>query len=160
MNMQEFLGRHNIPFELLQHYKTFEAQRMAHAVHVSGHQVAKTVMLRLGQPGEYAVVVLPASRKIDLDEARRVLNTDVVEKATEDEIAARCPDCEAGALPPFGSQYSLRTLVDKSLAEEEEIVFEGHSHSEAIRMKYEDFIRVEKPEFVSMTHLSVLDQPV
>ena len=152
MNIQEFLARQNIPFEVLQHRDTYDAQRMAQAVHVSGHKVAKTVLLRISEPCEYVVVVLPATHTVDFDKARRVLGAENVELATEMEMSQRCPDCDIGALPPFGSQYDMKTVVDESLTEGEEIVFEGCLHSEAIRMKYADFARLENPQVVSLSH--------
>ena len=121
MNIQEFLGQQNVAFDVLQHRETFDAQRMAQAVHVSGHHVAKTVLLKVGEPTEYTVVVLPATHNIDFDMARKVLGTEKVELATEAEMSLRCPNCDVGALPPFGSQYEMKTVVDKSLTEDEEI---------------------------------------
>jgi len=151
MNIQEYLGRNNVSFDVLQHRETYEAQRMAQAVHVSGHQVAKTVLIRVGEPSEFVVVVLPASRNIDFDEAHKVFGAKKIELANEKEISQKCPDCDVGALPPFGSQYDMKTVVDKSLTHDDEIVFEGCLHSESIRMKYEDFARLENPEVVSVS---------
>lgn len=155
MNIQEFLKSKNVSFDVLPHRETYQAQEMAHAVHVSGHHVAKTVLVRTAEPSEYVVVVLPASRKIDFEAAQKVFGVEQVELATEPEIAARCPDCDVGALPPFGSQYDMKTVVDASLAEDDEIVFESQSHSESIRMKYADFVRLENPKVVSLSRLAV-----
>ena len=152
MNIQEFLGRRNIPFDVLKHRETYDAQRMAQAVHVSGHHVAKTVLLRLNKPAEYVVAVLPASHSVDFEKACEALNAQKVELATEIEMSQRCPDCDIGALTPFGSQYGMKTVVDELLTEDEEIVFEGCIHSEAIRMKYTDFADLENPSVVSLSH--------
>lgn len=156
MNIQEFLSSNNVAFDVLPHDKTYQAQRLAQAVHISGHQVAKTVLLRIGTRGEYVVVVLPATRKIDFKKALNFFSIDQVELATEREISLQCPDCDVGALPPFGSHYDMKTIIDKSLAADDEIVFEGNSHSEAIRMKYKDFVRLEKPQVVSISQLAVV----
>ena len=152
MNIPEFLDRNNVSFEVLPHYATYEAQKMAEAVHVSGHHVAKTVLLRIGGPGEHVVVVLPASHKVDFDEARKVFGVEQVELATEEEISTHCPDCDVGALPPFGSQYDMKTAIDQSLVQDEEIVFEGNTHHESVRMSVEDFQRIEEPLTGSFTH--------
>ena len=152
MNIEEFLGRRNVPFDLLHHRETHDAQRMAQTVHVSGHLVAKTVLLRLDAPAEFVVPVLPATHNIDFRKASQVLDGRKVELGTETEMSKRCPDCEIGALPPFGSQYDMKTLVDESLTEDDEIVFEGRTHTEAIRMKYEDFAGIEHPEVVSIVN--------
>ncbi len=151
MNVQEYLGRQNVPFDVLQHLETYDAQRMAQDVHVSGHRVAKTVLLRINRPSEYVVVVLPASHHIDFDKVRKALGVAKVELATEIEMAERCPDCDVGALPPFGSWYGMQTVVDESLTREAEIIFEGCLHSETIRMKYADFARLENPEIAMVS---------
>ena len=145
MNIQEYLARKNIPFEVLEHSDTHDAQHMAHAVHVSGHHVAKTVLLRAGLDERYVVAVLPAPHTVDLDKAAEVLSVNEVELATEEEITERCPDCEVGALPPFGSKYNLKTIFDESLTSTEEIVFEGTTHHESIRMNTDDYQALETP---------------
>ncbi len=97
------------------HEDTFDSQHLAEAVHVSGRQVAKTVLLRMDHGYQYAVAILPATHLIDLEAVGRLLGGARMELATEYEIAQRCPDCETGVLPPFGSVYGLETLLDESL---------------------------------------------
>ena len=153
MNISEFLDRNNIDFDILPHDETYEAQRMAQSVHESGHHVAKTVLLRLGADN-YVVVVLPATRSVDFEAAQKAFGVEQVNLATEQEMSQHCPDCEVGALPPFGSQYTMKTVVDESLTNEDTIVFESNTHSESIRMKYTDFERLENPEVVSLSQLT------
>jgi Ala-tRNA(Pro) deacylase len=145
MKIQAFLESQGVPFTALKHRPTYDAQRTAQVLHVHGNEMAKTVLLRANGGYVYVVAVLPATKKIDLEKTREVLGGAKVELATEVEISEHCPDCEIGALPPFGSQYDMKTIVDESLAEDDEIVFEGNTHEEAIRMKYADFARVEQP---------------
>ena len=145
MNVKNFLTEKNVEYEVVTHRATYDAQRLAQAVHVLGQEVAKTVLLRAGDQQPYVVAVLPSTRNIDFAKAARALGSSHAELATEIEIGEHCRDCEVGALPPFGSQYKMKTLVDESLAKDEEIVFEGNTHEEAIRMKYQDFLRLEKP---------------
>ncbi len=145
MNIQTFLTQRHVPFEILTHEPTYDAQHMAHAVHVTGHEVAKTVLLRADHAYSYIVAVLPATRMIDFEKARQALRGVELSLATEVEMAGVCPDCEIGALPPFGSHYGLKTVVDESLAEDVWIVFEGNTHAEAIRMQFADFLRLENP---------------
>ncbi len=145
MQVQEFLSQQNVAFEALEHPPTYDAQRMAQAVHTPGHEVAKTVLLRAGANEAYVVAVLPADRHVDFGKVGTALGCEAVELASERELAVHCPDCEVGALPPFGSQYGMQTLVDASLAEDEQIVFEGNTHREAIRMKFADFRDLERP---------------
>jgi Ala-tRNA(Pro) deacylase len=89
--------------------------------------------------------VLPATKRVDLQRLSHCLGDSHLELATEGDVAKHCPDCEVGVLPPFGSQYGLNTVMDESLSEDGEIVFEANNHHEAIRMKVSDFRFIEQP---------------
>lgn len=145
MKLQDYLQDRHVSFDVLRHEDTFDSQHLAESVHVSGRQVAKTVLLRMDHGYQYAVAILPATHLIDLEAVGRLLGGARLELATEYEIAQRCPDCETGALPPFGSMYGLETVLDESLRSAEQIVFEGNTHQEAIRMAGADFIKLENP---------------
>src|SRR5207248_11682213 len=121
--LDAYLSDRRIPFERLQHRPAYTAQRLAQTLHVPGREVAKTVLLRTNEG--YILIVLPATRRVDLAQVRDCLGNPSAELASEDEMSRLFPDCETGALPPFGSMYHLQTLVDDSLAEDERIVFEG-----------------------------------
>jgi Ala-tRNA(Pro) deacylase len=151
MNVQEFLRQRHIPFEVLDHEPTFDAQHMAHAVHAKGETVAKPVLLRADHGYRYVTAIVPASQKIDLEEAGRSLGQCELRLACEPEVSEVCPDCEFGILLPFGSQYGVQTLVDSSLAKNNEIVFEGNTHQQSIRMKFADFCQLESPLIVPLT---------
>ena len=143
MNVHQFLRDRGIPFERILHQPRYDAQRLAETVEVSGREVAKTVLLRTEH--DYLLAVLPATCQVDLGQVAQNLRATYVRLATEAEIAERFSDCQVGAIPPFGSHYGLTTLVDSSLAGDEQILFEGNTHDEAIRMGFEDFRRVEEP---------------
>jgi Ala-tRNA(Pro) deacylase len=145
MNVCNFLKDRGVAFEVLPHQPAYDAQHLAQSLHVPGCEVAKTVLLRANHRYGYMVAVLPATRRIDLERLSRQLCGCELELASEAEIAEHCPDCEFGVLPPFGSQYAMTTVVDESLANDPEIVFEGNTHEEAIRMRFRDYMRVEEP---------------
>ena len=145
MNVCEFLKEHHTTYQVIDHPAAYSAQRMAEVVHVSGDKVAKSVVLKAGHGYRYYLAVLPATARVDLDKVRAAMGLADLELATEREIAARCRDCEVGAMPPFGSQLGMETIVDESLAMADEIVFEGNSHQQAIRMKYRDYYDLEHP---------------
>jgi len=149
MNVHEFLHQHKVNYEILHHAPTYDAQRLAQAVAESGHHVAKTVLLK--SDADYLLAVVPATHTVDLADARLLLRAEYLKLASEEEIAQRFSDCDPGAIPPFGSHYDMTTLVDESLSESEEIVFEGNTHDEAIRMRFADYFALEKPV---VTHLS------
>jgi Ala-tRNA(Pro) deacylase len=145
MNVQEFLIERSVEFDVIAHRDTYDAQRLAQTLHVSGEEVAKTVLLRADSGYAYIVAILPASKQVNLVSVSAAMGGSKIELASEGEIKQHCPDCEFGALPPFGTQYAMKTLVDVSLIQEDEIIFEGNNHHEAIRMRYMDFKRVEEP---------------
>src|SRR5205085_8172829 len=124
MNVQKFLEQRNVLFQMLDHAPTYAAQRLAQVGHVSGEEVAKVVLLRADDG--FVLAVLPATRSVNVARVRELVGAATVKLATEPECGQCFPDCELGALPPFGSKYGLRTLVDRSLSEDDEIVFEGN----------------------------------
>ncbi|GIW91326.1 MAG: deacylase [Pirellulaceae bacterium] len=145
MDLSKFLKQKHVPFEKLAHRETFDAQHLAHELHISGHRIAKTVVLKTPEDGAYYVAVLPAAERICFELASSLLNGKKVALASEQEIAERFADCELGAVPPFGSLYGMKTLLERSLLEQPWIVFEGQTHHEAIRMRVDDFVRIESP---------------
>ena len=150
MNVREFLQNRDVPFEMMAHDRTYTAQTLAAAVHVCGDEVAKTVLLWTDD--DYLLAILPATHTIDLDRVESMLGMNTVELATEKECGARFPDCELGALPPFGSRYGMKTIIDESLMRDDEIVFEGNTHSQAIRMKVKDYMALENATVGSFSH--------
>ena len=149
MNLIDYLTSKGIEFEAILHEDTYDAQRMAATIHVSGREVAKTVLLKTGG-GEHAIAVLPANREVDLEKVAQTLGDGKVELATEFEISQLFADCDLGAIPPFGSRYGLQTLVDGKLAADEQIVFEGNTHHEAFRIRFDDFRALERPLIVDL----------
>jgi len=151
MNVQGYLNASHVPYEVLEHQPTDDAQHMAHPMHVKGQKAAKTVLLRANHGYRYVTAVNPATRNIDFDVSRRSFGQSELHLASEAEVSDVCPDCEAGILLPFGSQYGVKTLVDSSLEKEEEIAFEGNRHKESIPMKSADFCRLESPLILPLT---------
>jgi Ala-tRNA(Pro) deacylase len=148
MNVHEFLQQHEIEHETFAHSPTYDAQRLAQAVDETGHHVAKTVLLK--SETDYLLAVVPATHTVDL-ESPRLRKSGHRELASEDEVIKQFPDCEPGAIPPFGSQYGIHTIVDTALCEAKQIVFESNTHDEAIRMRFTDYIDLERPV---VTHVS------
>jgi Ala-tRNA(Pro) deacylase len=111
--------------------------------------MAKTVIVKID--GQMAMAVLPATRKVVLQELREITGADHVTFATEEEFKALFPDCETGAMPPFGNLYGMEVYVAPSLAEDEEIAFNAGTHSELIKLAYRDFERLVKPQVASFS---------
>ncbi len=143
MTIREFLQGRHVPYELLLHRPSPSAAHRAQSVHVTGGQVAKGVLVRAG--GGYVLAVLPATHRIDLERLGATIHSTGLTIATEDEVEAVFSNCERGAVPPFGSQYGLRTIVDASLAGGSEIVIDANVRHEGIRLKFRDFESIENP---------------
>ena len=150
MRLDDLLVSRHIAFQRLPHRRTYTANRMAQALHVKGRQVAKTVLLRTGQGPMLAV--LPATHHIDLEQLREDLGDPQVALAPEAEMDRLFPDCERGAVPPFGSLYQVPTIMDETLSEDESIVFEGPDHEQAIRMSLQDYEALEHPRRTHFAH--------
>jgi Ala-tRNA(Pro) deacylase len=147
--LKEFLDRQQIKYVSLQHSPAYTAQEVAALTHVSGRDLAKTVIVKI--EAITAMVVLPANRKVVLSDLREVLGAETVKFATEAEFKSLFPDCEIGAMPPFGNLYGMPVYVAPSLAEQAEIAFNAGTHTEIIKMAYQDFERLVKPKVISFT---------
>lgn len=150
--LKEFLDDHGVKYVLTQHSPAVTASEVAEAAHISGTDFAKTVIVKI--EGEMAMVVLPANRKINPGELRELLNSDSVEVATEDEFRSRFPDCELGAMPPFGNLYGLPVYLETTLGGHEEIAFNAGTHREVIRMRSKDFVHLVNPMIMDVTAAS------
>lgn len=135
--LQAYLDREWVHYEVLPHPEAFCAAEIAHTLHTPEKEMAKVVIVKVQE--RFVMTVLPASWNVNLPRLRTVLATHQVRLATEEEIKDLFPDCELGAMPPFGNLYGLSVYVDQSLTEDEEIVFQAGTHSDAIRMRYWDF---------------------
>jgi Ala-tRNA(Pro) deacylase len=143
MNVRQYLDQSQKHFDVLTHLDTYTAAGMARAVQARADEVAKPVILKAD--GGYIMAVIPASCRIDLDKARSALHARTLELAHESDFGRLFPDCERGARPPFGSQYGMPTMVDLALTHDEQIIFEGNTHREAFRMRFQEFEELERP---------------
>jgi Ala-tRNA(Pro) deacylase len=142
-DLESYLRENSVPFQVQHHAVAYTAQEVAAAEHVPGRLLAKVVMLMADD--KLCMFVQPAPARVDLEKAAAVLGAKEARLAHEDEFADRFPGCEVGAMPPFGNLYDVPLYVDKSLAEDETIVFEAGTHTDTMSMKYADFERLTKP---------------
>jgi len=147
--LKEYLDSEKIKYVSLTHSPAFTAMEVAESAHVPGRELAKTVIVKLD--GRMAMAVLPSTRKVDLNLLRESVSAQEAKLASETEFRSLFPDCETGAMPPFGNLYDLEVYVSPRLAEDDQIAFNAGSHTEVMKLAYQDFERLAKPRLVRMT---------
>jgi Ala-tRNA(Pro) deacylase len=142
------LGRAGATFEVMLHPEAYTAQERAAASHVRGQCLAKVVVVRDGD--WFGLAVVPATAVLDVDGLRVLTGRRRLTLAREKDFAPLFPDCEPGAMPPFGHLYGMTAFLDTALADEPELVFEGGTHREEIRMSMNEYLRVERPAIAAV----------
>jgi Ala-tRNA(Pro) deacylase len=148
--LKAFLDKHKVKYVLIQHSTAYTASEIAALAHVPGKELAKTVIICIKK--KLAMAVLPASFRIDFDQLKKALKEKDLHMATESEFRDRFPECEVGAMPPFGNLYDMEVFVAESLAEDKEITFNACSHRELIRLAYKDFEKLVKPRVFKFSY--------
>ena len=149
--LHHFLDERHGHYTALTHERTITADQTAAATHIGTRHFAKTVMLKVD--GKLAMMVMPAAYRVDLTRLSRALGGSEVELAQEEDFKDAFPDCELGAMPPFGKLYGVPVYVDSRMAEQPEIVFNAGSHTDAVRMPYVEFEKLAEPEMLWLAHV-------
>jgi len=147
--LETYLREQGVRWEVTPHVEAYTAQEVAAAEHVSGRQVAKVVIADVD--GQQAMLVLPAPARVDLVRLRTALRAKKVRLAREEEFASVFPDCEVGAMPPFGNIYQLPTYLDRSLSEQPRLTFNAGTHRETMTVAASDYLRLVKPTVIDFT---------
>lgn len=142
--LKQYLDENQVKYVRVTHSPAFTAQEIAASAHIPGRELAKTVMVELD--GRMAMAVLPASFQVDLEALRLLAGASQIDLASEDQFRSLFPDCEPGAMPPFGNLYDMAVYATESLTEDDEIAFNAGSHTELVRLAYADFARLVEPQ--------------
>jgi Ala-tRNA(Pro) deacylase len=146
--LNEYLDSQGVAYVTINHSRAYTATETAASAHVPMKDMAKSVILRVD--GRLAMAVLPATQMVHVRRLRKATGAEKVEIAGEQDFWRNFPECEVGAMPPFGNLYGMEVFVDTHLAEDEEIAFNAGSHTELMRLRYRDFERLTHPRPVSM----------
>lgn len=144
--LKEYLDTNKIEYVTIYHSLAYTAQRIAASAHIPGKEIAKTVMIKAD--GKMIMAVLPASCKINLELFRDLINAKQIEIAQEKDFGLLFPECEVGAMPPFGNLYGMDVFVAEKLTMDEEIAFNAGTHRELIKLAYKDFEKLVKPQII------------
>jgi Ala-tRNA(Pro) deacylase len=146
----EFLDSQKVKYTMIRHSKAYTAQEIAASAHIPGKELAKTVIVKID--GKFAMAVLPASYSANFDLLKRTVGADNIKLATESEFKDIFPDSDIGAMPPFGNLYGLDVYVAEKLAEDDEIAFNACSHTELIKMAFQDYVKLVKPKVIKFAY--------
>jgi Ala-tRNA(Pro) deacylase len=148
--LRELLESSRVSYEPIAHRAAFTAQEVAAAEHVPGHEHAKVTVVKAGK--RFLMAVLPAPRRVDFEKLAGLLPEKEAHLPAEAEFRDLFPGCEPGAMPPFGSLFGMEVYADRSLEQDETIVFQAGTHTESVRMRYDDFKRVARPQVADFAH--------
>lgn len=141
--LSRFLDEHGIKYVTIRHSRAFTTQQIAASAHIPGKEIAKTIIVRLD--GKMAMAVVPGSMRVDLERLREIAGAKEIELASELEFSRMFPECETGAMPPFGNLYGMPVFVAESLRKDQEIAFNAGSHTELLKLAYDDFESLVQP---------------
>ena len=147
--LQDYLDQNEIRYVTISHSPAYTAQRIAELTRIPGKELAKTVIVKIDD--KFAMAVLPASRRVNLRHMQEAIGADDVTLSSEEEFRELFPDCEVGAMPPFGNLYDMGVYVAEQLTEDDEIAFNSGTHSELVQMSYRDFANLVTPQVVALT---------
>ncbi len=147
--LKKFLDDQHVKYVTIKHSRSYTAQEVADSAHIAGREMAKTVMVKLGD--RMAMAVLPAPDMVSIERLRAVTGVKDIEIATENEFSGSFPNCEVGAMPPFGNLWGMAVYVDERLREDERIAFNAGTHTELVQLAYSDFERLVQP---TVAHIS------
>lgn len=150
--MEAYLRENGVPFEVKRHSTAYTMPEVAAALHEPGKHVAKVVMVKAED--QMAMLVVPSPYRLNMDQVRELLGVKKARLAQEHEFSGLFPDCAPGAMPPFGNLYGLPVYVDRSLADQEDIVFRVGTHQHTMQVAYADFKRLAQPAVGEFAYLA------
>ncbi len=141
--LKQMLDQNGIKYISINHSPAYTARETAASTFIPRREFAKTIIVDLD--GEIIMAVLSASRHVDMAALGSLAGANDSRLASEDEFRTLFPDCEVGAMPPFGSLYNLRVFVDEMVTEVDDLCFNAGSHEQILRMDCGDYLKLEQP---------------
>jgi len=148
--LKDFLDKHRVKYVVITHSRAFTSQEIAMSALMPEKELAKTVMIKFD--GRMVMAVLPSSYKVDIELLREATGAGKIELASENEFQDMFPECEIGAMPPFGNLYGMEVFVGESLKGNKTIAFNAGSHTELIKLAYRDFEKLVEPTVIKFAH--------
>ena len=139
----DYLLKDAVSYQHKTHPAAYTSLETAAVDHVPGRELAKTVVLT--SDGSVVLAVLQADCVINMEALKKGIGSKSVVLSSENEFAGRFPDCQLGAMPPFGKLFGLPLYCDRALAGQLEIEFNAGTHTDTVRMEFSEFERLEAP---------------
>ena len=149
IKLKKYLDENNIKYVTIRHSEAFTAEEIAQSAHIPGDVLAKTVIFEMD--GKQAMAVVPSTYHVDFTLLEKATGAKRIALATEDSFKKKFPDCEVGAMPPFGNLYNMDVYVSKSLSNDEMIFFNAGTHRDLIGVKFIDFWNLVRPELLEFS---------
>lgn len=144
--LRQVLDKEHVKYQIINHLPAYTAQQIAEAAHITGREMAKTVMIKAD--GKLVMIVWPATEKLNLSKIKQLLKAKALQLATEDEFKKTFPECEVGAMPPFGNLYGIEVYASDLFTKSEKIAFNGGSHTEIVKMAWKDYDKLVHPHML------------
>jgi len=144
--LKKYLECHDVNYTTISHPTTYTASQTAQSAHISGKHMAKVVVVKLD--GQLAIIALPAHAHVDFTALQNSIPAKKVELAREYEFNSKFPQCDTGAMPPFGELYGMDVYLANSLAQQNWIAFNGGSHVDLLKMSAQDYLKLVHPTVI------------
>ncbi len=157
LRVAAYLGNAQVDYETVGHPAEPTSSEIAQSAHIPGNQLVKAVLLK-DEKG-HLLAVLPSTHHIDFGAIKSLIHRSL-DVASENELKSYFPDCDLGAVPPIGAAYTLDTIADKSLQDEEVLYFEAGDESQLIKVDKATFVTLmAAAEWVHFSQHDGLRQP-
>ncbi|MCL4507703.1 MAG: YbaK/EbsC family protein [Chloroflexi bacterium] len=153
--LKQYLSDHGVTYEAGHHREVYTMQEVAAEIGEKGRYVAKVFVA--SADGNPLMLVLAAPDHVEYERVRLFLGAEHVERGREEQFTTLFPDCEVGAMPPFGNLYGVPVCLDRALAEMSHITFQAGSHRDTITMTTADYVRIVRPK---ITRFAISIEPV
>ena len=147
--LKNYLDSNGVKYITIVHSTAFTSQEVAASVHIKGKEFAKCVIVK--SDGKFFMLVVPSDHRVNFEKVKSILNVENLTLASESEFRELFPDCETGAMPPFGNLYDVPVYVDERFKANDEISFNGGTHNDVVKMKMADYVRLVEPMFCDLS---------
>ena len=143
------LQQHGVSYEYIKHEPVFTSQEAAKIRSQDSLSMNAKALILQADNSDYILAVVPGDKKLNLEALRKYLGVKRLAMASKKSVLSET-GLEVGSIPPFGSVMKIKTYLDQDLAKNEKIAFNVGRHDRSVMMSYEDYLKVENPEVVSL----------